>query len=176
MKKILVCLFAIVVFASCGSGSSGSAPVSKSQSVASQDYLTKKPLQADIDKMVKLQTESALPVQVAKSDDSAKAKTATPKGDSQKPTETATKPVSAAPKTTQEKPAQTTNKNTDGFKTYEKNLKQEVEFVGNSKTKKFHYKDCDSVEKIAPGNVVILKSIEEALARGFVPCKRCNPR
>lgn len=176
MKKILVCLFAIVVLASCGSGSGGSAPVSKSQSVGSQDYLTKKPLQADIDKMVKLQTGNALPVQVAKSDAKAKTKTATPKGDSQKPTETASKPVSAVPKTTQEKPVQTTNKNTDAFKTYEKSFKEAVEYIGNAKTMKFHVKNCDSVEKIAPGNVVILKSIEEALARGFVPCKRCNPR
>lgn len=173
MRKILVCLFAIAVFCSCGSGSGGTVSVPKSQPAVSQDYLTKKPLQSDIDKMVKLQTENALPVQVAKSNVSAKA--GTPNSDSQKPNETANKPVSAT-KTTLDKSVQATDKNTDGFKTYEKSFKKEVEYIGNSKTMKFHVKDCDSVEKIAPGNVVILKSVEEALARGFVPCKRCNPR
>lgn len=68
------------------------------------------------------------------------------------------------------------NGSSNGFKTYDKTFENNVEYVGNTKTMKFHVKTCDSVEKILPNNVVILKSSTEAVRRGYSPCKRCNPK
>ena len=48
-------------------------------------------------------------------------------------------------------------------------------YVGNSNSKKFHYSDCPSVEKMNPANKINFNSREEAVNSGYVPCKRCNP-
>jgi len=48
-------------------------------------------------------------------------------------------------------------------------------YVGNSNTKKFHYPNCSSVNKMNPANRVTINSREEATASGYVPCKRCKP-
>ena len=48
-------------------------------------------------------------------------------------------------------------------------------YVGNAKTKKFHVADCHMVDKMNPNNKVYLKTREEAINAGYVPCKRCNP-
>ncbi|MBQ4403610.1 MAG: nuclease [Selenomonadaceae bacterium] len=48
-------------------------------------------------------------------------------------------------------------------------------YVGNAKTKKFHYADCSMVNKMNPTNKVFMNSREEAVAAGYVPCKRCKP-
>ena len=51
-----------------------------------------------------------------------------------------------------------------------------VTYILNTNTKKFHYPDCDSVDKIAPKNYEeFTGSREDAIALGFVPCKKCNP-
>ena len=51
-----------------------------------------------------------------------------------------------------------------------------VTYVLNLNTKKFHYPDCSSVEQIKPKNYeAFTGSREEVIARGFVPCKNCNP-
>ena len=48
-------------------------------------------------------------------------------------------------------------------------------YVGNAKTKKFHYADCSMVNKMNPSNKVYMNTREEAINAGYVPCKRCKP-
>lgn len=48
-------------------------------------------------------------------------------------------------------------------------------YVGNANSKKFHYSDCSSAQKIKASNRVTFNSREEAVAAGYVPCKRCSP-
>jgi hypothetical protein len=123
-------------------------------------YATAKPSQEELDRMVKFQIENS--------------RTVEPKAVSK--TEKTESKTKEEPKAT---PSQTlngsNNGNTDGFKSYPKQFQEETEYIGNSKTKKFHIKTCDSVDKIAPANVVVFKSREEAVRNGYVPCKRCNP-
>lgn len=48
-------------------------------------------------------------------------------------------------------------------------------YVGNRNSRKFHEDWCGSVEQMADHNKVYIETREEAIERGFVPCKRCNP-
>lgn len=48
-------------------------------------------------------------------------------------------------------------------------------YIGNANTGKFHHAYCSSVGQMNPSNKVCLTSRDEAISRGFVPCKRCNP-
>ena len=48
-------------------------------------------------------------------------------------------------------------------------------YVGNANSRKFHYADCSMVGKMNPANKVFLNTREEAIAAGYVPCKRCKP-
>jgi len=48
-------------------------------------------------------------------------------------------------------------------------------YIGNQNTGKFHKAGCRSVQQMAEQNKVCLMSREEAIARGFVPCKICSP-
>ncbi len=48
-------------------------------------------------------------------------------------------------------------------------------YVGNANSKKFHYADCSSAQKIKASNRVEFGSREDAIAAGYVPCKRCSP-
>lgn len=48
-------------------------------------------------------------------------------------------------------------------------------YVGNKSTRKFHYADCASVSKMKEGNQLLLYTREEALWKGFEPCKNCEP-
>lgn len=176
MKNNILSLLIIAVLVSCGANTEKPVSVSKPKSNLSTSYPTQKPSQAEIDKMVKSQMEYSFSSTNEKSGGSSSTKVHTNKEDTQKKTETQNKLVNPTTNVTQNKSPETTNTNSDGFKTYEKDFKKEIEYIGNSKTMKFHFKDCDSVEKIAPGNVVIFKSLEEALKKGFVPCRRCNPR
>ena len=53
---------------------------------------------------------------------------------------------------------------------------QEVTYIGNANTKKFHYPWCASVNKMAEHNrVYFYGSRDELINRGYVPCKNCNP-
>ena len=55
-------------------------------------------------------------------------------------------------------------------------ISEDVRYVGNAKTKKFHYPDCDAVSDMKMGNAVCFYGDrEEPLADGYVPCKRCDP-
>ena len=49
------------------------------------------------------------------------------------------------------------------------------DYVGNSKSKKFHYADCRWAGKISPRNIVHFSSRDEAVNQGYVPCKVCQP-
>lgn len=48
-------------------------------------------------------------------------------------------------------------------------------YVGNANSKKFHFADCSSVNKMNPANRVNFNSRDEAINAGYIPCKRCNP-
>ena len=48
-------------------------------------------------------------------------------------------------------------------------------YIGNRNTRKFHEDYCDSVRAMAAHNKVYIETREEAIERGFVPCKRCRP-
>lgn len=51
-----------------------------------------------------------------------------------------------------------------------------VTYVLNKNTKKFHYPDCASVDDMAAKNRLDVSwDRDEVIARGYVPCKRCNP-
>jgi len=48
-------------------------------------------------------------------------------------------------------------------------------YVGSKRSNKFHYPSCRWAKKISPGNRVYFNSRQEALDRGYVPCKVCGP-
>ena len=48
-------------------------------------------------------------------------------------------------------------------------------YVGNAKSKIFHYSDCNFVGKMNPANKIILNSRDEAIQSGYRSCKKCNP-
>ena len=48
-------------------------------------------------------------------------------------------------------------------------------FVGSKNSDKYHYPNCPSAKQIKSGNLVTFNSVQEAQAKGYVPCKRCNP-
>jgi len=50
-----------------------------------------------------------------------------------------------------------------------------IGYVGNLNSHKFHYADCSTLKKMNPKNRVNFSSREEAIAAGYVPCKRCKP-
>lgn len=54
-------------------------------------------------------------------------------------------------------------------------VQAEESFVGNSNTMKFHRSGCKYVDDIADHNVVFLQSRDDAINRGYVGCKVCNP-
>lgn len=52
----------------------------------------------------------------------------------------------------------------------------EITYVLNKNTKKFHYPDCASVDEMkAKNRLDVSWDRDEVIARGYVPCKRCNP-
>ena len=49
-------------------------------------------------------------------------------------------------------------------------------YILNKNTKKFHYPKCSSVSDMKEKNKVYFTGTrDEAIAQGYVPCKRCNP-
>ena len=49
------------------------------------------------------------------------------------------------------------------------------QFVGSSKSTKYHYPSCQWARKIEPADEIWFSSSEDARAHGYVPCKVCNP-
>ena len=54
-------------------------------------------------------------------------------------------------------------------------ISDEYSYVGNTNSHKFHFPDCKSVEQMKEKNKCFFSSRDEAISRGFVPCKNCNP-
>jgi len=48
-------------------------------------------------------------------------------------------------------------------------------YIGNSNTMKFHYARCVSVGQMKGEHKVCFATREEAIGRGYVPCKKCHP-
>ena len=48
-------------------------------------------------------------------------------------------------------------------------------YVGNANSRKFHVSSCSFVDRMNPKNRVDFQSRDEAIAAGYVPCKRCKP-
>ena len=52
----------------------------------------------------------------------------------------------------------------------------EAVYVLNMNSKKFHYPDCASVDKMSPKNRKDFSGTrDEVIAMGYEPCKNCNP-
>ena len=51
----------------------------------------------------------------------------------------------------------------------------EGEFVGSINSDKYHYPSCTWAKRISPDNEVWFSSSEDARAKGYIPCKVCNP-
>ena len=49
-------------------------------------------------------------------------------------------------------------------------------YMGNSKTKIYHWRTCQQALKINPNNAVMFQSPTEASLAGFHPCKKCDPK
>ena len=51
-----------------------------------------------------------------------------------------------------------------------------VNYIANTKTKKFHYPDCSSVSDMKESNKWYFTGTrDELIEQGYQPCKRCNP-
>lgn len=48
-------------------------------------------------------------------------------------------------------------------------------YVGSAKSDKYHYPDCRWAKEIHSGNLVTFSSKADAQAKGYTPCKTCNP-
>lgn len=49
------------------------------------------------------------------------------------------------------------------------------QFVGSTKSNKYHYPSCSEAQKIKPANEIWFSSSEDARAHGYVPCGICHP-
>ena len=47
------------------------------------------------------------------------------------------------------------------------------DYLGNPKSMKFHYSNCSTIKH--PERFVEFSTRDDAIAAGYVPCKRCNP-
>jgi len=52
---------------------------------------------------------------------------------------------------------------------------QEYKYAASKNSDVFHYLSCSYVATITPGNLILFKTREEAIASGRRPCKKCNP-
>ena len=50
-----------------------------------------------------------------------------------------------------------------------------VSYIGNYNTQKFHELDCSSVNDMKESNKRELYTRDEAISKGYEPCKRCDP-
>ena len=57
----------------------------------------------------------------------------------------------------------------------EEDESDEVAYIGNRKSKKFHYPICSSVDDMKESNKVEFHSRNEATSAGYDPCGRCHP-
>ena len=57
----------------------------------------------------------------------------------------------------------------------EQDPKNTTVYVLNTNTKKIHYQSCSSVRDIKEKNYATTTNYAQAIADGYIPCKRCNP-
>ena len=50
-----------------------------------------------------------------------------------------------------------------------------AEFYGSVKSNKYHYPSCVWAQRINPSNLVVFTGAEQAVKKGYVPCKVCKP-
>ncbi|MDE6909830.1 MAG: MBL fold metallo-hydrolase, partial [Lachnospiraceae bacterium] len=62
---------------------------------------------------------------------------------------------------------------TEPEKKEERSDTNEITYVLNTKTKKFHKPSCSSLPTVNRKDSS--ESREDIIAKGYVPCKRCNP-
>lgn len=55
------------------------------------------------------------------------------------------------------------------------NVKAEISYIGNKNSKKFHLSNCDGVKNMDSKNKVNFSDRQEAIDKGYTPCKTCNP-
>jgi len=48
-------------------------------------------------------------------------------------------------------------------------------FLGNSRSETYHIASCRSAQSIASKYRIVFEAVEEAVAKGYVPCGNCNP-
>lgn len=48
-------------------------------------------------------------------------------------------------------------------------------YVGNAGSRRFHHPSCSAARQIKPENMISFSSREDAIARNYLPCKRCDP-
>lgn len=48
-------------------------------------------------------------------------------------------------------------------------------YIGNGRSLRFHFPECESVRKMSPKNMVLFDSRAEAILAGFVSCGACQP-
>jgi methylphosphotriester-DNA--protein-cysteine methyltransferase len=53
---------------------------------------------------------------------------------------------------------------------------QAAAYVANINSDIFHLHDCKWTKRIKPGNMIEFNGIEDALKKGFNPCRYCRPR
>jgi micrococcal nuclease len=49
------------------------------------------------------------------------------------------------------------------------------QYIGNKNSKIFHRMSCNSVTQMKDSNKIMLNSRDEAISKGYQPCKNCNP-
>ena len=54
-------------------------------------------------------------------------------------------------------------------------LAADILFVGSMRSTKYHYVECPMAKRIYRKNIVLFNSPEEAISRGYSPCKICRP-
>jgi len=53
---------------------------------------------------------------------------------------------------------------------------QEAAYVANINSDIFHLHDCKWTKRIKPGNMIAFNGIDDALKKGFNPCRYCRPK
>lgn len=56
-----------------------------------------------------------------------------------------------------------------------KNEPVTASYIGNKNTLKFHYPSCSSVDSMKESNKIMLEGRADAISKGYMPCKICNP-
>ena len=99
--------------------------------------------------------------------------TAAAEAETSAPTEPPTQTPEAVTEDTEELPERSALLTTGDTESTEG---EEVRYIANTNTKKFHVPDCSSVKDMKESNKLYFTGTrEELIEQGYQPCKRCNP-